>query len=49
MKADPDHFINPRPGYVACFELTPAGKRWAESLLVEAEDGGKPWLVDPRK
>jgi hypothetical protein len=49
MKADTVHFNNPRPGYVACHELTAEGKRWAEELLAEAEDGRKSWLLDWRQ
>jgi hypothetical protein len=48
MKADTVNFNNPRPGYVACHELTLEGRRWAEALLAEAQDGRKPWLLDWR-
>lgn len=33
VRADTVHFNNPRPGYVACHELTAEGKKWAEQLL----------------
>jgi hypothetical protein len=46
LKADTVHFNNPLSGYVACHELTPEGRRWAEALLAEARDGHKPWLLD---
>jgi hypothetical protein len=48
IQADTVHFNNPRRGYVACHELTAEGKRWAEALLAEAEEGRKPWLLDWR-
>jgi hypothetical protein len=46
LKNDSVHFNNPRPGKVACYELTAEGERWANELLAEAESGRKRWLLD---
>jgi hypothetical protein len=46
LKADTVHFNNPKEGHTACHELTSEGRSWAESLLAEARDGRKPWLLD---
>jgi hypothetical protein len=48
LKGTTLYFSNPHPGKIACHELTAHGKKWAESLLAEAEAGRKPWVLDWR-
>jgi hypothetical protein len=46
-QGDPTRYLNnPLPRRRACYELTPAGEEWAQTLLAEAHDGRKPWLLE---